>query len=265
MKRLARLAAGGVVAAGSLLATPVPAVRAQAPMQSAGWAMPGLSGSWAQLIVNTSLSDVPVIGRVRSETRTWLRLDIEQQGDSARVTSRVCRIEITGSRAVRTEIPRAFVAALPVREHQLRIAASAGLPGLFGWEQTEVLGARLRDPLRDPLPTRPDDQRVVDQDGDGHPGMTVKVRGMVDGDIYLVQRGWSALATRVVTDDEISGTVAWRTEQSILDATSRLLKGGPPTAPDPSPARNWFRSLRIDPGAGCDEIARLPVAWFSGD
>ena len=38
-----------------------------------------------------------------------------------------------------------------------------------------------------PLPGEADDPRVVDADSDGNPGVTVQVRGLIDGEVYMVQ------------------------------------------------------------------------------
>ena len=42
-------------------------------------------------------------------------------------------------------------------------------------KMVELNGINLKDPLNDLLPTDPNDERIYDQDLDGHPGVTVFV------------------------------------------------------------------------------------------
>lgn len=224
--------------------------------------VPVIAGAWAQLFVTTSVSDVPVLGHIRSETRTLLRLDIEQVGAVATIRSRVCDIRVGGSGLVRTVIPDALVEAIDPRSNTVVLTNDGGRTLVSGWEQLQVLGADLDDPESDTLPMSPDDPRVSDPDGDGNPGITVLVRGFVSGDIYLVQRGFSRLSATVVNSGELHGTIVWDQEQHILDATTGVLRSAPPTWADPDAERNWFRSIPIDAASSCSDIVANSDRWF---
>lgn len=66
-----------------------------------------------------------------------------------------------------------------------------------------VLGARLTAPLTDALPTDPTDSRVVDEDGDRKPGMSIRVSGFkVYGALRVVL---SQLAGPVGADLGVAG------------------------------------------------------------
>jgi hypothetical protein len=219
------------------------------------FAVPVLAGRWAQEFVTTSVSRVPVLGDLRSETRTLLMLDVTQAGDVVTIGREVCSVQVGGGGGVvRTVIPPAFVAALPTDALDVRIVSNGGRLGLEGWERAEVIGADVS--AGEALPVAPDDTRVTDADGDGAPGVTVQVRGLVNGDIYLVQRGWSRLETTLVTSERIEGTIAWSTEQVILDATTDVLRDAPLTWPDPDADRNRFVMVRVDAGTGCLDLER---------
>lgn len=221
-----------------------------------------LTGTWAQVVVHRSLSAVPVVGDVASETTTRLLVTLSQQGDEVRASAKVCGMRIDGSKLVRTSIPPALVRAMPEQRWKTQIVMEAGAARLAPWARWDVLGARLSAPDSEKLPIEASDTRVFDQDGDGQPGVTIAVRGMIDGEIFVTQKGWSELRPDRVTADSISGSVRWRQTQTILGASSRFLSSGPDTRPDPKPEANWFSARRVEDAASCAEVAALPVSFF---
>jgi hypothetical protein len=83
------------------------------------------------------------------------------------------------------------------------------------------VGIRLDDPANEPLPTDPNDPRIVDDDGDGKPGITVTVgaNGAVGGELYLARR--EIFAYDMVQDgpDSMRGTVTDSSEQLVIGAS----------------------------------------------
>ena len=218
-------------------------------------APPSLAGRWAQLFVTTSESRAPVIGTVRSTTRTVLIADIVQRDTRLEIETRVCDIDIRSNAPVDTIIPRRFIDALrPVRTTAWLSEASRGWT-ITRWSHVDPIGVRLDDAWSDPLPSRADDPRVFDQDGDGHPGVTVQVRGLIDGEIYVIQRGWSEMRDVRVDDDTIRGTVRWGMDQSVVGASRWLLDAQPPTWPVRDDALNYVVLERVASGDSC-RIAR---------
>lgn len=132
--------------------------------------------------------------------------------------------------------------------------------GLSPWSGWEVLGANLQRPDNESLPTVASDPRVLDQDGDGEPGVTISVRGLIDGEVFVAQKGWSELRPESVSVDRIAGRVIWRQMQTVLGASSRFLASGPTTRPDPAPGANWFVAVRVPKGADCAAVNALPLA-----
>lgn len=218
-------------------------------------ALPNLSGTWARQQVTTAVSEVPVIGEVESRTSALVLVRIEQNGTSFEVREEVCRLETrTLGGLIETTYPEGFKESVSGRLKRGRLLYS---PRGLAYEEIETahpIGAVLNDPVKDPLPTEPDDPRVVDADGDGKPGVTVQVRGFIDGDIYMVHRNRSRLVGRLLSDDRIAGRVSWQNEQSVLTATRDVLADPPPTRPDPDPAKNKFRMLRVPDDADCRSL-----------
>ena len=221
--------------------------------------LPDLTGRWAQVVVHRSLSAIPVVGEVASVTTTRLLVTMQQDGSSVRATAKVCDMRIIGSKMVRTSIPAAMIRSMPERSWETTLSRSVAGTKLAPWSRWDVLGATLQRPAEEPLPTRTDDPHVHDQDGDGHPGVTIAVRGLIDGEVYVTQKGWSELRPESVTQDRIAGGVVWRQMQTVLGASSRFLSAGPVTRPDPAPDANWFVAVRLDASADCATVNALPA------
>ncbi len=78
-------------------------------------------------------------------------------------------------------IPDAFVATLKPFSRAGTVAAGAyHMPVAYHAE-----GVALSDPATEALPTDPSDPRVLDEDADGKPGLTLQVTGLLDGEIYV--------------------------------------------------------------------------------
>jgi hypothetical protein len=129
----------------------------------------------------------------------------------------------------------------------------------------------LDDPMNETLPESAEDPRVIDQDGDGEPGMTVRVEGIISGDIYVAQRNWKVFCGDLVSGDEttgsedaprIAGNIRWGMDQRVLGASSGLLNRQTDSVPHPDLARNTFEIVPIDPAWGCDDIEAHADALF---
>lgn len=118
----------------------------------------------------------------------------------------------------------------------------------------DLLGVALDDPAGDDLPTEPDDDAVVDHDGDGEPGVTVHVDQeiMGEGDVYVAQRSTTTLEGVVVATDRIEGWIDATPEQSVLGASEWWLELETESIPDPD--SSYFVFQEIDTGWGCAEI-----------
>ena len=214
-----------------------------------------LSGTYVLVQRTTMVADIPVLPDISAETRSVALLSLSQQGARLHGAGSLCHIEIVSSSAlVRTELPAALKRVLSRVELDARIEPAAGGYRLWQPPRPIVLGARLADPAREPLPTSPGDRRVFDQDGDGHPGVTVRVRGLASGELYVVQRATSVLAGGGRAGS-FSGQVRFSSEDVVLGATRRILTLRTNTRPDV--ARSSFRLERLPSGSSCrDALAR---------
>lgn len=218
-----------------------------------------LSGRWVQRQDTTTVSRIATIGRVRSTTTSVILYDLRHDGASLSGQGRVCDVRIVSDPSfVGTTLPDALVRAMPAPLLDARLVRSGSAVLLEQPETWTVLGADLDAPSSDPLPESAADPRVCDPDGDGNPGVTVRIDGIVDGEVYLVQRGWSRLRGEL-GDGAIRGEVRFGQEQVVLDASRRVLRSQPPTEPASGPGDNTFVMAPLDASAGCREAVEAAL------
>jgi hypothetical protein len=87
------------------------------------------------------------------------------------------------------------------------------------------VGIRLDDPANDVLPTDPADPRIVDDDGDGNPGITVQVRfgEGLEAELFIARREIFEYDVTLTGPDELTGVVIDSSEQLVIGATNELL------------------------------------------
>ena len=89
------------------------------------------------------------------------------------------------------------------------------------------VGIELRDPATEPLPTDPADPRVVDDDGDGKPGITVTIRVTPEltGELYIARREIFAYEAFLEGKNRLVGTVTDGSEQLVIGASDPIFLG----------------------------------------
>lgn len=214
-----------------------------------------LTGTWAQKVVNSSISDVPIVGEVSTDSIGYLIVDIQQHGSELRMSSRVCDLHIVSSVSkVRTVVPRSFIDAIDEDVRSARVHQDAGTWRFTAPKRVTTLGVRLRNREYETLPSEPDDPRVLDPDRDGHPGMTLRIEGVISGELYVVQRAWDVMNGVVRHGRFIDGLIDWGNDQALLDSTSIFLGDQPPSRPHPDASRSYFRSTKVDQDTSCRDV-----------
>lgn len=224
-----------------------------------------LTGRWAFLQVTSQIGAVPFAGERTRATSGVALVDIAQDGLVLHGVESACFTTIDyGTPLVAMEIPEAFVRSMRAVAWTVTLeSAAVGARFERPWV-TSVNGAQLADPENDSLPTRPDDPRVVDQDGDGKPGLTARivVMGLIGGEVYVVQRDRSRLVGTVVSPDAVDGLIEWTSEQSVLGASSSIFLGGAAARLDPNPERSYFRARRVDNAMDCAALRDVAQGLF---
>jgi hypothetical protein len=202
----------------------------------------------------TSVTKLPILADVVATTRAVSLGKLTFDGTMLSGTSTLCSLDLdSSSNLVKMHLPPAFRRALPPVRTNARIAKKGDKTTFTQAAQTLVVGAQLARPESERLPSRKDDARISDPDNDGKPGVTVKVSGIVNGEIYLVQRSTSRL-TGYKTSGGFEGRISFTNEQSILGASRSVLKR--PTNAKPDPSRSRFRLYRARSGTSCAQAMR---------
>jgi hypothetical protein len=207
-------------------------------------AEPDYSGTYVMLQEAVSITELPVLKDIVAIARTVSVVNLEHQGVGLKGKGRVCELRIESSSSlVKTSFPSAFRRALPELNVNARLRREGSGVSFEQARKTVVLGARLKEPLRESLPTEADDPRVFDHDRDGKPGVTVSVSGFVSGEVYLVQRSSSRLSGQR-SGDGFSGRLIFENEQRVVGASSRVLKRDPGAIPDAKRSRFHLRRVK---------------------
>ncbi len=120
------------------------------------------------------------------------------------------------------------------------------------------VGIRLDDPANEPLPTDPDDGRIVDDDGDGKPGITVTIRVTDDlaGELYIARREIFAYEALLVDPDTLSGIVTDDSEQLVIGASDPIFAGSDANwVQHPDLTKSPIILERVQPDWDCERLA----------
>jgi hypothetical protein len=120
------------------------------------------------------------------------------------------------------------------------------------------VGIRLDDPANDPLPTDPTDPRIVDDDGDGKPGVTVSIRVSDDltGELYIARREIFAYEAFLTEPDVLTGTVTDDSEQLVIGASDPMFAITPANwGQYPDLGKSPIILKRVTPEWDCERLA----------
>ena len=120
------------------------------------------------------------------------------------------------------------------------------------------VGIRLDDPANEPLPTDPDDPRIVDDDGDGNPGITVNIKVTDDltGELYIARREIFAYEAFLTEPDVMTGTVTDDSEQLVIGASDPIFASSPANWGQlPDLSKSPIILQRVDADWDCERLA----------
>jgi hypothetical protein len=223
---------------------------------------PGLTGVWAWKTVGSRLMPKTALtAEFRTRTVSILLAQQTLTGTDLSVTAQYCdqyNEEDPGA-VTHVTIPAAYVSTLApfTRTGTYLPQGDGGAATLSMPTFTEVVGAQIADPANGALPTAAADPQVVDQDGDGKPGVTIKIGGLVSGDLYVVQRQKSDLSGIATGSLRVEGHYGFTSEQVILGSTSALLQSaasGQQAVTDPNTCASTFTMVRLGDAATCADV-----------
>lgn len=224
-----------------------------------------LTGVWATRVVNAQDFESQVLGKDVVYVNTLTRVDLKQSGKTTTGTSKVCSVELTPFKNNQTIYPDAALQAIPDEVNTSEIGGDGKIGStyqprrrvqLIGWKatgnaETEALPKDAKDP------------RVQDADKDGKPGVTLKIMGLISGEVYVVNRSLIDLKGKIDSKDRISGLSHTEQLQIVLDANPAILKQEVKTTPNADPQKSTFTMVRLPAGSdSCDYIKKNKDTLF---
>lgn len=212
-----------------------------------------------------TIQNLPFVGKKPALASAYILVEIERKDEGLVARERHCHMKITSDNGLVNQIiPDALPQSMLELESPFRIWQDGALIRVAKDPVPQVVGAKLSNP-NDALPTQVTDPRVFDQDGDGHPGVTVKVTGrLVNGEIYLVQRVKTSWSGTVDEKGLVSALLQDASDQTILDASSSLLKSTPEITPDPDASKTNVSFVQLPKAETYDcqrLIQEIPSLW----
>jgi hypothetical protein len=127
------------------------------------------------------------------------------------------------------------------------------------------VGIRLDDPFNEPLPTDPNDPRIVDDDGDGKPGLTVTIEVTPElvGELYIARREIFAYEALLTEPDLLTGVVTDDSEQLVIGASDPVFASSPANwGQYPDLTKSPIILRRVSDDWDCDRLAAERDALF---
>jgi hypothetical protein len=192
------------------------------------------------------------------------------EGDNLKIESRECDIQLINFNDDDTPpdnmgwmvVPHAYMRSLPIRTQWCEVTtAEPGTPVDVS-VMLEVRGARLEDPMNDPVPNHedyqrnPDDPRFWDQDEDGQVGITMLQDGMMRGEIYHIQRVIAYPEGIRIDNDHVRGLITAEVEMKYLHTSNPALFGDIEMMMHEQADRSFFRQMRMPDDTSCADLIR---------
>jgi hypothetical protein len=191
------------------------------------------------LIVSTGFADL----ELREDGRLWNQMVF-------------CHADVVNEPGIEVSISDAATGAIRPIATPVEVTVIDGRVRLRRPPTPTAIGIRLTDPAHEALPTDPDDPRVFDADGDGHPGVTTRVSiGGFSAEIYLARREIFSYRLTEETPDRLVGSVTDRSEQLVLGASDPSMVAPVDWTQLDDARRNPAIWHRVDPSWDCARLA----------
>lgn len=223
-------------------------------------------GIWG-FMMNTAARTlhVPLVNSQDTVSNNYMLVKIVQRGEQLVFYEKWCAIELKNFNDENPDwqdlawmiTPERYSDNIPINVQRV-FSVPEMLPGakLETDRLLEVRGAVLDNPETDDLPTHysKEDPRIIDQDRDGKPGMTIIISGILTGEIYNVQRWWVRFFINVVDENHLQGLLDHGSEQNIIDAEPKSLIYDTESIKHPNELHSYFRALRMEDTASCADV-----------
>lgn len=216
---------------------------------------------------------IPARAVVDLETRQLYRLRIFQRDDHVRMRISPCRFSLPSIPSVATlTIPprlEEVLRGISIESEGAFLSAADPMDATLSTPETiVVLGADLAEPRTDPLPTTDMPETAIDQDEDGHPGVTLfaeTVLCRMPEEAYIALRATVQMTARLDDLDRIEGAVTPTLDQSVLGITDRCLTAATTLTIELLEGSS-FTALRVGEAQDLDDNGNVScpeIAWYA--
>ncbi len=207
-----------------------------------------MTGTWLKLHLASSCV-------LNQEQLTWAYylVDIEEDGVMLNEERRLCHLEMSPVLGFRPVASQAVLESIDFVILDQGYITSL-LPGGSYVSATEVglWGVDLEDPIGDTIPIDPEDEAVIDGDGDGNPGVSMKLEGS-GCSRFMGQRQIISYFGTIMEPNDIRGSSATRTDIEVYGGTDTICELAPDVGPND--LHSIFRMVRVDGLGGAIDIA----------
>ena len=225
-----------------------------------------LEGTFALKIVTTGQVDLPLVGEKTPKGHILFLLTRKWNPDKGHYTrkARMCNGSSGSIFGITTKVSQKGYQGIPPSYSKLLVDDKH--ENLTVKNEIFLWGMKnLPQPLTAKLPQTLEEAQspafrdiVYDVDKDGHPGITISAKGMIDGELHAVQRRVTQFNGKALSPDRQAGRVNVMRESIILESTTYLIGEGPRTpAQHPDPKRSWFEAIRIKDNGTCSTVLKM--------
>ncbi len=186
--------------------------------------MTKVEGLYAHFDIVAYVETIPT-GEFRTLIISYGFTDLKIEDDELIATESFCHSEHRANQPFTTTTPDEFTQAIIPESMPVEINWIENEWVIWRSETPTLLGIEL-DP-GEALPEWPidtDDPRLVDDDGDGKPGVTVYINIYgTDAELYIARREIFAYDLRLQPDGRLTGQVKDRSEQLVIGASLEML------------------------------------------
>lgn len=191
--------------------------------------------------------------------------DLAAEGGELVATESFCTAKYASDQPIAVTISDKATRAIVPESTPVELREEDGQIGFVRPATPTGIGIELEDPANDPLPTDPDDPRIADDDGDGKPGITVKIEvgdGALTGELYIARREIFAYDVLAQDDGALVGTVDDHSEQLIIGASDDQFITTAPWVQVDDPEKSPIILEPVEGDWDCDRlIAEIPTLF----
>lgn len=215
-----------------------------------------IQGTWAMLEVQTAV--VNVIGTTMEQfSHNYFLVTVTEDKISAKLCDWVTADD---TKIYETVMPQSLMDILAPLDRSYTVAEDFSFTTNVG---ARTMGINLADPFEDVMPTDKADSRLIDQDNDGEPGVTLLIQGNIQGRLFNAIRHKASLSGKLLSDTHIKGLTTWTSDQLALGGEPEFIaKQEIQQVPSLDASKSHFEMFKVEANDDCAAIKAKRQSLF---